>query len=72
MDHVEDDVAVDVTEDVPLGEGVFSQPHSRHNSGNSSSGVNSRHNSGHSSHSGSRRRKSYRKSEDVSSFEGSV
>ena len=34
MDHVEDDVAVDVTEDVPLGEGVFSQPHSRHNSGN--------------------------------------
>ena len=69
VDHVEDDEAVDVAEDVHLGEGVFSQPHSRHNSGNSSSGVNSRHNSGHSSH---RRRKSYRKSEDVSSSGGSV
>ena len=66
VDHVEDEEAVEVTEDIHLGEGVFSQPHSRHNSGNSSSGHNSRHNSGHSSHSGSRRRKSYRKSEDVS------
>ena len=66
MDHVEDDEAVEVAEDVQLGEGVFSQPNSRHNSGHSSSGHNSRHNSGHSSHTGSRRRKSYRKSDDVS------
>ena len=64
VDHVEGEEAVEVTEDVQLGEGVFSQPHSRHNSGHSSSGHNSRHNSGHST--GSRRRKSYRKSEDVS------
>ena len=66
VDHVDDDEAVEVAEDVQLGEGVLSQPHSRHNSGHSSSGHNSRHNSGHSSHTGSRRRKSYRKSDDVS------
>ena len=30
VDHVEDDEAVEVGEDVQLGEGVFSRPHSRH------------------------------------------
>ena len=30
VDHVEDDEAVEVGEDVQLGQGVFSRPHSRH------------------------------------------
>ena len=56
-EEVEDD-ATDV---------VFSQPHSRHNSGSGHSSRHaSRHNSGHSVQSGARRVRSYRNSEDVS------
>jgi len=55
-EEVEDD-ATDV---------VFSQPHSRHNSGSGHSSRHaSRHNSGHSVQSGARRVRSYRNSEDM-------
>ena len=53
---------MEVSED--LNDGVFSQSHSRHNSG-PSSGTASRHNSGHSIH-GGRKKRSFRHSEDVS------
>ena len=57
-----DEAAVELSED--LHDGVFSQPHSRHNSGHSS-GTASRHNSGHSVH-GGRKKRSFRHSDDVS------
>jgi len=56
-----DAAAVEVSED--LHDGVFSQSHSRHNSG-PSSGTASRHNSGHSIH-GGRKKRSFRHSEDM-------
>ena len=56
-----DEAAVELSED--LHDGVFSQPHSRHNSG-PSSGTASRHDSGHSGH-GGRKKRSFRHSDDV-------